>query len=138
VVNEPTSYDTATVLVDHSLISTKNLQDFRAYPLTQLNTHMENQKIRQLETQWLRQNGISAKHFANTDVLLLKAQRAAHCAVTHHAGMLTHEELAAMQRFLRAMQCARSRISMTTTKAYQVLNTTRKLNRQLYRQRRQF
>ena len=138
MVNEPTSYDTATVLVDHLLTSTKNLQDFRAYPLTQLNTNMENQRIKQLETQWLRQNGISAKHFANTDVLLLKAQRAANCAVTHHAGMLTHEELAAMQRFLRAMRCERSRNSMTTNKAYQVLNTTRKLNRQIYRQSRQF
>jgi hypothetical protein len=106
--------------------------------LTQLNTHMEKQRIKQLENQWLQQNGISAKHFANTDVLLLKALRAAHCAVTHHAGLLAHEDLAAMQRFLRAMQCARSRDSMTTTKAYQVLNTTRKLNRQIYRQRRQF
>jgi hypothetical protein len=106
--------------------------------LTQLNTHMENQRIKQLETQWLRQNGISAKHFANTDVLLLKALRAAHCAVTHHAGLLAHEELAVMQQFLRAMQWSRSGDSVTTTKAYQVLNTTRKLNRQIYRQRRRF
>jgi hypothetical protein len=106
--------------------------------LTQLNTNMKKQRIKQLETQWLRQNGISAKHFAKTDVLLLKALRAAYCAVTHHASLLAHEDLAVMQRFLRAMQCARSGDRMTTTKAYQVLNTTRKLNRQIYRQRRHF
>lgn len=99
---------------------------------------MENHQKDWPTARWLKQNGISAKHFASTDILLLQAQRAAHHAVTHHAGVLTQDQYSCMQRFLHAMRCERTRSKITTRSTYQVLNTASKIHRQIYRRRRQF
>ena len=89
-------------------------------------------------TQWLKQHGISEKHFADTAIHLLQAQRIAYNAVKHHAALLTNEQRTALEGYLCAMRSERTREKLTPTQAHRVMNIGSKLNRQIFRRKRQF
>jgi hypothetical protein len=95
-------------------------------------------RTEQATDRWLRQNGISAKHFANTDVLLLQAQKTAHYLRYKQSSLLDDSQRGTLQAFLKAMSHQRTQASVTTTQAYQALNIGSKIRRQVFRQRQNF
>ena len=95
-------------------------------------------KAEQATDRWLRQNGISAKHFANTDVLLLQAQKTANYLLYKQSSFIDDSQRSTLQAFLNAMSHQRTQASVTTTQAYRVLNIGSKARRQLFRQRKNF
>jgi hypothetical protein len=93
-------------------------------------------RTEQATDRWLRQNGISAKHFANTDVLLLQAQKTAHYLLHKQPSLLNDSQRGTLKAFLKAMSHQHTQASVTTTQAYRVLNIGSKARRQLFRQRK--
>ena len=111
---------------------------FCCFLIHALNNSMATWQRKPNAAQWLQQNGISDKHFADIDVPLLQAQRIAHNAVKHHALLLTSEQRTVLDGYLCAMRCERTRRKITPTQTHHVLNIGSKLNRQIYRRKRQF
>jgi hypothetical protein len=111
---------------------------FNPFLFRLLNNSMATWQRKPNAAQWLQQNGISDKHFADIDVPLLQAQRVAHNAIKHHALLLTSEQRTVLDSYLCAMRCERMRRGITFTQTHKVLNIGSKLNRQIYRRKRHF
>ncbi len=85
---------------------------------------------------WLKENGLSAEHFEDTDLHLLQAQRIAHNTLKHHAALLEQNQAAALNNFLRAMGSAK-RKTLKLAHAQKVMNIGAAVNRKLFQQHRQ-
>ena len=99
---------------------------------------MDNYTAEKTTARWLKQNGISAKHFADTNVLLLQAQRVAHNTLKTYPNLLSTEQISTLQAFIKAAANQKTQAQITTTQAYQALNIGSKIRRQVFRQRRAF
>ncbi len=103
-----------------------------------LNNAMNDFKAEKATDRWLKQNGITAKHFATTDTLLLQAQRTAHNTLKKHSRLLDTDQVSTLKAYLKAMTHQRTQASITTTQAYRVLNIGSTIRRQVFRHHRQF
>lgn len=103
-----------------------------------LNNTMNAYRTEQATDRWLKQNGISIKQFAITDVLLLQAQRTAHNTLKTHQHSLTPQQISTLQAYLKAMSHHQTQAQITKTQAYRVMNIGSKVRRQVFRRNRQF
>lgn len=94
---------------------------------------MNTYKAEQQAAEWLKQNGINAKHFAAIDVHLLKAQMIASNLLKHHTKLLQHNEVHSLQNFLKAMSSKAKRAKLTKGAAYKVMNIGTAVNRKLFK-----
>lgn len=99
---------------------------------------MNNYKAEKATHHWLKLNGVSAKHFVNTDILLLQAQRAAHNLLKTHGYLLNTDQIRTLKAYSNAMAHQQTLASVTKTQAYRVLNIGTSTRRQLFRRQKQF
>jgi hypothetical protein len=97
-----------------------------------MNTY-KNFKDDALTADWLRDNGIAVKSFANTHVKLLHAQQTAHTLLTQNLSLLTSTQIKALKAFQRKMSNKKTLAKLKPEAAYTVLNISTKINRQLFK-----
>jgi hypothetical protein len=85
---------------------------------------------------WLKENGLSAEHFEDTDLHLLQAQRIAHNTLKHHAALLEQNQAAVLNNFLRTMVSGQ-RKKLKPAQVQKVMNIGAAVNRKLFKQHRQ-
>ena len=94
---------------------------------------MNQKKIDNLRTTWFKENGLSEKKFASTDVHLLKAQKTAHNLLEHQSHLLTNTQTIKLKTFIHSMKNPQLQKKISKGTAYAVLNIQNKINRQNYR-----
>ena len=97
-----------------------------------MNTY-KNFKDDALTADWLRDNGIAANSFANTHVKLLQAQQTAHTLLNQNQNLLTSHQIKTLKAFQRNMNNKKARSKLKTEAAFQILNISNKINRQLFK-----
>lgn len=88
----------------------------------------------QATNKWLSENGLNADTFATTHVLLLKAQKAAHQAITENWQHLSDGDLKKLQAFERKMQQAHIRKKLPKHAANSILKICTKAKRKAHHQ----
>ena len=86
---------------------------------------------------WLKQNGISPEHFAETKIYLLQAQKVATNLLKNHAKLLEQNQAQTLNNYLQAMINKNRRNKLTQTQALKILNIGTQVNRKLFKQHRQ-
>jgi len=86
---------------------------------------------------WLKQNGISPEHFAETKIYLLQAQKVATNLLKNHAKLLEQNQAHALNNYLQAMTNKKKRNKLTKAQAYKVMNIGTQANRKLFKKHRQ-
>jgi hypothetical protein len=86
---------------------------------------------------WIRTMGMSAKRFQSTDSMLLQAQKHAHTIIKEHSDLINPKQLQSLQNFAKRMRSKKSHQTVKPEAATTTLNISSKVNRQLFRQRRQ-
>ena len=82
---------------------------------------------------WLKDNGISVKHFASIDSQLLKAQQTAFNLLKHHLHLLNDSQIKTLQVYCSQMANDKKRKKITKNFAYKVLNIGTKINRNIFK-----
>ncbi len=93
---------------------------------------MNQRQIDALRTSWFKENGLSEKKFASTDVHLLKAQKTAHNLLEQHSHLLTNTQTIKLKTFIHSMKNPQLQKKISKGTAYAVLNIQNKINRQNY------
>ncbi len=86
---------------------------------------------------WLKQNGISPEHFAETKIYLLQAQKVATNLLKNHAKLLEQNQAHTLNNYLQAMTNKKKRNKLTEAQAHKVMNIGTQANRKLFKQHRQ-
>jgi hypothetical protein len=86
---------------------------------------------------WIRTMGMSAKRFQSTNSKLLLAQKHAHTIIKEHSDLISPQQLQCLQNFAKHMRSKKSHQTVKPEAANTTLNISSKVNRQLFRQRRQ-
>ncbi|MDH6524982.1 hypothetical protein [Polynucleobacter sphagniphilus] len=97
-------------------------------------------RTRQDENQtstWLKQQGISPEHFAQTQIYLLQAQKVATNILKNYAKLLEQNQANTLNNYLRAMTNTKKRNKLTQAQAHKVMNIGTQANRKLFKQHRQ-
>ena len=90
-----------------------------------------------LTADWLRDNGIAVNSFSTTHIKLLQAQQTAHTLLTQNLNLLTSNQIKALKAFQRKMTNKKARAKLKPEAAYQILNISNKINRQLFKLHKQ-
>ena len=90
-----------------------------------------------LTADWLRDNGITKWEFQKYHAILLQAQKHAHTIINQHSELINPQQLQAIQKFSKLMRSKKSHQTVKPEAAKSTLNISSKVNRQLFRQRRQ-
>ena len=101
-----------------------------------MNTY-KNFKDDALTADWLRDNGIAVNSFGTTHVKLLQAQQTAHTLLTQNLNLLTSNQVKALKAFQRKMTNKKERAKLKPEAAYPILNISTKINRQLFKLKKQ-
>jgi hypothetical protein len=86
---------------------------------------------------WIRTMGMSADRFRSIHIKLLQAQRQAHTIIKEHSDLINPQQLQSLQNFAKRMRNNKSHQTVKPEAATTTLNISSKVNRQLFRQRRQ-
>jgi hypothetical protein len=86
---------------------------------------------------WLKQQGLSPATFADIDIKLLQAQKAAKWLLTHATNLLTTQQTRTLKDFRRRMTSKNTRNKLKPQAALPILNINNKINRQLFQQHKQ-
>jgi hypothetical protein len=84
-------------------------------------------KDEKIANAWLKQNGIAVDQLLKTDLLSQQAQIVATNLIKHHHKSLSNTQYQLLSTFKQSAK-------QTPSKAYQVLNLGKKINRQLFKQ----
>lgn len=99
--------------------------------LVLLNTCMKNTDNE--TNKWLQQNGINASTFTKTRIKVLQAQKIAHTLLKEHGRLLSQNEAATLNNFLRAANNHKLRDKITDGQCYKVMNIGTTVNRKLFK-----
>jgi hypothetical protein len=86
---------------------------------------------------WLKQQGLSPATFADIDIKLIQAQKAAKWLLTHATNLLTTQQTRTLKDFQRRMSSKKTRNKLKPQAALPILNINNKINRQLFQQNKQ-
>lgn len=86
---------------------------------------------------WLKQQGISPEHFAQTKIYLLQAQMVATNLLKNHVKLLEQNQANTLNNYLRAMTNTKKRNKLTEAHAHKVMNIGTQANRKRFKQHRQ-
>jgi hypothetical protein len=86
---------------------------------------------------WLDEQGLDIASFASTHTRLLQAQQQANRLLTQHRRLLTAEQLFQLEHFVKQMSNKHTRNRLKPSAATPILHTGTKVNRKIFRQRRQ-
>jgi hypothetical protein len=89
-------------------------------------------------TNWIKSVGLNVSSFNQLPVQLLQAQQAAHALLTHHRNLLTTEQVKTLREFQRKVVNKKIRHKLKPAAAFPILNISNKINRQLFKQYKQF
>ena len=82
---------------------------------------------------WVKQNGMNIKRFDKLDLLFVRAQQTAHNLLKFHSALLTSEQTATLNDYLKQVNNKAKQNKLTNKKAYSVLNIGTKINRQVFK-----
>lgn len=85
---------------------------------------------------WLKQQGISPEHFAQTKIYLLQAQKVATNLLKNHSQLLEQNQAHTLNNYLQAMSNKKKRNKLTEAQARKVMNIGTQANRKLFKQHR--
>jgi hypothetical protein len=85
---------------------------------------------------WIKKEGLDVQSFVQIHVQLLQAQRQAHALLTHHAYLLSDDQVHVLENFLQQMAHKNTRSRLKPQAAHPILNISSKINRQLFKQHR--
>ena len=113
----------------------KKLKDRLSHKQFQINCTAEKQTRN--ADKWIRKMGMSADRFRSIHIKLLQAQRHTHTIINQHSELINPQQLQAIQKFAKLMRNNKSHKTVKPEAATTTLNISSKVNRQLFRQRRQ-
>ena len=93
-------------------------------------------KDEQLANNWLKDNGITQTLFNKTQVFQLQAYKAATNILKHNVELLKTNEYEQLTSYCKHMLNSRQRNSITMQTVYKVMNTNKRIYRQLFKQNR--
>jgi len=85
---------------------------------------------------WLRQNGLSPETFAQTDILLLQALKAAFHTLKNYGDLLDHKQTVTLNVYRLAMANRAQRSRFQARDAHAVLNITTAVQRKVFKRMR--
>jgi hypothetical protein len=91
----------------------------------------EQQDTQQADT-WIKKQGLNTGTFGVTNLQLLQAQQTAHTLLTAHRHVLNQKQIQALKTFQQKINNKRTSEKLKPCAAYQVLNISTKINRQLF------
>ena len=86
--------------------------------------------------EWLAENGLCAKQLLKTELAVQQAQRIAHNLITHHHQLLTPQQIAQLNQYIKAASYYNSRMRIQQHTTYKVMNIGSRINRKLFTQLR--
>jgi len=100
------------------------------------NLNKQHLKDEQLTNDWLKANGITQTLFNKVQVFQLQAYKTATNVLKHNVELLTDKEKILLMNYCTAMLNSKQRNSITKRNTYQILNISKRINRQLFKQYR--
>ncbi len=94
---------------------------------------MNNYKAEKLTASWVKDNGMKIKQFDKIDLLLVRAQQAAHNLLKYHITLLTNEQATILNDYLIQLNNKKLQKKLTDKKAYAILNIGKKINREVFK-----
>lgn len=82
---------------------------------------------------WIRSTGLNTETFNSINPKILQALQTAHALLTQHSTLLTTEQTKIIQNFIRKASNKKLSLKLKPESAYQVLNISSKINRQLFK-----
>lgn len=86
--------------------------------------------------EWLADNGLCAKQLLKTELAVQQAQRIAHNLITHHHQLLSTQQIAQLNQYIKAASYYNSRMRIRPQTTHKVMNIGSCINRKLFKQLR--
>jgi len=86
---------------------------------------------------WIKDTGLNVCSFNQLPVLILQAQQIAHSLLTQHIDLLTPDQVKIVRAYQSKVENKKTRNKLKQSSAYPILNISKKINRQLFKQHKQ-